>query len=139
MSRPFERTVAVLCYLGALRVPLVALVLPEWAFTLPSGLLIAAAAYLYGRKRSAFLCHHGREGLKWALQSNLLLVGLALLTKLCYYAWFYSGLIAANSIWHFGATGFRWAGILVSILTGFIMYKAARGQTTDALTVSSRL
>jgi hypothetical protein len=136
LSRPLERTAAVLCYLGALRVPLVALVLPEWAFTLPSGLLVAAAAWAYGRKRSPFLLHHGREGFWWSVQSNLVLLGIALLSKFIYYGWYYSGLVAANALWHFGATAFRWAGVLASILTLFVMYKAARGQTSDALTLS---
>jgi hypothetical protein len=122
-----------LCYLGALRVPLVALLLPEWAFTVPSGLLIAGTAWAYGRKRSPFLLHHGREGTKWALQANLLLAAMALLAKGLYYAWFYSGLTAANALWHFSATLFRWSGVLVSILTLFVMAKAARGQTADAL------
>lgn len=125
-----------LCYLGAIRVPLVALVLPEWAFTVPSGLAVALGAWAYGRKRSAFLLHHGREGFWWAAQSNLVLVGLALLSKGLYYAWFYSGLTAANSLWHFSAAIFRWAGVLVSILTLFVMYKAMRGDTSDPLTVS---
>lgn len=128
-----------LCYLGALRVPLVALVLPEWAFTVPSGLLIAGAAWLTGRKRrSAFLLHHGREGFKWALESNLLLAAMALLAKGLYYSWFYSGLPAANALWHFSATLFRWAGVLVSILTLFVMYKAARGESADAFSQSPR-
>jgi hypothetical protein len=131
-----ERILALLCYLGALRVPLVALVLPEWAFTLPSGLLIAAGVWVYGRRRSKFLKHHAREGVVWAVQANLLLAALTLLSKGFYYAWYYSGLAPANVLWHFSATLSRWAGVLVSILTLFVMAKAARGQTGDALTVS---
>lgn len=136
MLRPYERAVAVLCYLGAMRVPLVALVLPEWAFTVPSGLLIAALAWVYGRRRSPFLLHHGREGMKWALQANLLLAAFALVSKGIYWAWFYSGWPWTNTLWHFSATGIRWAGVLVSILTAFVMLKAARGETSDALTVT---
>ncbi|HYF92108.1 MAG TPA: hypothetical protein VD969_07660 [Symbiobacteriaceae bacterium] len=136
MPRLIERAVAALCYLGAIRVTVVALVLPEWAFTIPSGILIAAMAWAYGRKRSPFLLHHGREGLKWAVQANLLLVALALLSKGLYYGWFYSGFPAMGGLWHFSATGFRWAGVLVSVITVFVMLKAARGETADALTVS---
>lgn len=136
MPRWVERAVAALCYLGALRVTVVALVLPEWAFTIPTGLLIAGAAWAYGRKHSPFLLHHGREGVKWAVQANLLLIALALLAKGLYYVWFYSGLTAVNALWHFSATGFRWAGVLVSVLTLFVMLKAARGQTDDALTAT---
>lgn len=138
MPRPFERALAALCYLGALRVTLVALVLPEWAFTIPGGLAIAGAAWAYGRKRSPFLLHHGREGVKWALQANLLLVALTLLAKGFYYVWYYSGVTAANALWHFSATGYRWAGVLVSIITLFVMAKAARGQMSDALTAEPR-
>jgi hypothetical protein len=125
--------VALLCYLGALRVPIVALLLPGWAFTVPSGLVIAGAAWAYGRKRSPFLRHHGREGFKWALQANLVLAGLALLAKGLYLLWFYSGATAANALWHFSASTFRWAGLLVTVLTVYVMVKAARGSTGDAL------
>lgn len=137
MSRPLERTIAVLCYLSALRVPLIALMLPEWAFTLPSGLLIAGAAWLYGRRRSPYLVHHAREGFRWAVQANLLLAAVAVIAKLFYYGWIYSGASAFDVLWHFSATVFRWAGVLVSVLTLFVMYKAARGSTNDALTAGS--
>lgn len=138
MIRPVERAVAALCYLGALRVPLVALMVPEWAFTVPSGLLVAAGAWAYGRKRSPFLAHHGREGFWWAVQSNLVVVGIALLSKLIYYGWYYSGIVAVNTLWHFSAVAFRWAGVLVSVLTLFVMFKALRGSTGDALTAVPR-
>ncbi|HLN64804.1 MAG TPA: hypothetical protein VK464_25040 [Symbiobacteriaceae bacterium] len=134
MPRSLERLLAVLCYLGALRVPVVALAMPEWAYTVPSGLLIAGAVWAYGRRYSPFLLFHGREGFKWALQTNLLLAGLALLSQGLYYLWFYSGWVATNGLWHFGAAIFRWAGVLVSIITMFVMLKAARGRTGDALT-----
>jgi len=134
LPRPFERALAALCYLGALRVPVVALVLPQLAFTVPSGLVLAGAAWAYGRKRSPFLYHHGREGFKWALQANLLLAAFAVLSKGLYSIWYYTGLASVNALWHFSATGFRWAGVLVSIITLFVMLKAARGSTADALT-----
>ncbi|MDB4897096.1 MAG: hypothetical protein JWN15_3358 [Firmicutes bacterium] len=131
-----QRVLAVLCYLGALRIPAVALAVPEWAFTIPTGLLIAAGVWVFARRRSPFLRHHAREGFKLALQANLLLAALALLAKGFYYAWFYSGLTPVNMLWHFGATAFRWAGVLVMVLTLSVMVKAARGQTGDALTVT---
>lgn len=124
-----------LCYLGAMRVPLVALVLPEWAFTVPSGLLIAMLAWWYSRGRSPFLYHHAREGVKWAVQANLIIVGLSLLAMALYAAWFHTGLTLFNSLWHLSATVFRWSGVLVSVLTLFTMIKAAKGLTSDALTV----
>jgi len=136
LPRMYERTIAVLCYVGALRVPLVALVLPEWAFTIPTGLLFAGLAWAYGRKRSPFLLHHGGAGFAWALQTNLLLAAGALVSKGLYYAWFYTGLYPLNWLWHFSGTGVRWAGALVSVITGLVMWKALRGDTTDALTVS---
>ncbi|HWI64947.1 MAG TPA: hypothetical protein VNT75_24220 [Symbiobacteriaceae bacterium] len=136
MPRTYERAVAALCYLGALRVPVVALFLPGWAYTLPSGLLLALAAWAYGRKRSPFLLHHGREGIKWAIQANLLMAAFSLLSQGLYYVWYLSGLPAANALWHFSGTAFRWAGVLVSIITLFVMVKAARGQTSDALTAT---
>lgn len=136
MPRLHERAWAVFCYLGALRVPVVALILPEWAFTVPSGLLVAGAAWGYGRKHSPFLLHHAREGFRWSLQSNLLLAALALVSKLFWHLHLWSDVALFDRVWHFGATIFRWAGILVSILTLFVMYKAARGDTGDALTVS---
>lgn len=136
LPRPFERVLAALCYLGALRVPVVALMLPEWAFTVPSGLLIAGLVWIYGRKRSPFLLHHGREGVKWALQANLLLAAIALLARGLYFGWQYFGWSAMNTLWHFSATGFRWAGVLTSVITLFVMVKAARGQTGDALMTS---
>jgi len=134
VPRPLERTIAILCYLSALRVPLIALVLPEWAFTLPSGLLVAGGAWLYGRRHSDFLLHHAREGFRWAVQANLLLAAVAITAKLFYYGWVYTEVSSLNALWHFTATVFRWAGVLVSILTLFVMYKAARGSTVDALT-----
>jgi hypothetical protein len=127
---------AVLCYIGAMRVPVVALAMPQWAYTVPSGLLVAALVWAYGRKRSPFLQHHGWEGLKWALQANLLLVLLSLLAQGLYYGWYFTGWVPANSLWHFGAALFRWTGALVTILTGFVMFKAAQGSTADALTVT---
>lgn len=136
MPRPLERVAAALCYAGALRVPVVALMLPEWAFTVPSGLLIAGLVWAYGRKRSPFLLHHGREGVKWALQANLLLAAIALLARGLFYVWSYTGWTVLDTLWHFSATGFRWAGVLTSIITLFVMVKAARGQTADALTTS---
>ncbi|MGE5673414.1 MAG: hypothetical protein ACM3XM_05955 [Mycobacterium leprae] len=135
MPGPWERLVALLCYVGALRVPLVALVLPQWAFTLPSGILIALLAWGYGYKRSPFLRHHGREGLKWGLEANAILAVLALLSKLFYYGWEYSGLALINTLWHFTATIAQWAGFLATLLTLFVMLKAARGETGDALSV----
>jgi hypothetical protein len=136
LPRPIERVIAALCYLGALRVPVVALLLPEWAFTVPSGLIVAGLAWAYGRRRSPFLLHHGREGFKWSLQANLLLAAIAVLARGLYYGWYYSGLPAVNAVWHFSATGFRWAGVLVSIMTLFVMVRATRGQTADALTAA---
>lgn len=133
MPTPLERFVALLCYTGTMRVPIVALMLPGWAFTVPSGLVIAGLAWSYGRKRSPFLLHHGREGFKWALQANLVLAALALLSKGLYYLWYYSGLGLANGLWHFSASIFRWAGLLVTILTAFVAFKAARGSVGDAL------
>jgi protein-S-isoprenylcysteine O-methyltransferase Ste14 len=121
-----------------MRIPAVALFLPEWAFTLPSGLLVAAGVWLFGRRRSPFLRHHAREGFKLALQANLLLAALSLLAKGFYYAWFFSGLAPINALWHLGATIFRWAGVLVTVLTLAVMLKAARGETSDALTLSTR-
>lgn len=139
MPRSFtERVLAVLCYLGAMRIPAVALVVPEWAFTLPSGLLVAAGVWLFGRRRSPFLSHHAREGLKLALQANLLLAVLSLLAKGFYYAWFYSGLAPFNALWHIGGTMFRWTGVLVTVLTLAVMVKAARGETSDALTLTAK-
>lgn len=133
MPRPLERVAAVLCYLGAMRVPIVALVIPEWAFTVPTGLLFAGLAWAYGAQRSPFLLHHGREGVKWAVQANLLLVLLSLLAKGLYYLWFYTGITATNTLWHFSAMVFRWTGVLVSVLTLLIMFKARRGLVCDAL------
>ena len=135
MPGPWIRTVAVLCYIGALRVPLVAWVAPEWAFTIPSGAVVAALAWAYGRKRSNFLLHHAREGVRWSLQSNLVLAAMALISKGWYYASRYTGLSAFDGLWHFTAVAVRWAGGLVTVLTLFVMIKAARGQTGDALTI----
>jgi hypothetical protein len=130
---------AVLCYLGALRVPVVAFMLPGWAFTLPTGLLSAGAVWLYGRRRNRpFLCYHGREGFRWALEANLLLAAIALLARGWYALWQVTGLDLFDGLWHFSATGFRWAGALVSIITAVVMYKAARGQTGDALGFTPR-
>lgn len=134
MPGPWMRTAAMLCYIGALRVPVVALVLPEWSFTIPSGVVVAALAWAYGRKRSDFLLHHAREGVRWSLQSNLVLAALALLSKGWYYAWRFTGLAPFDGLWHFTAIAVRWAGGLVTVLTLFVMLKAARGQTGDALT-----
>jgi hypothetical protein len=134
MSQPLQRLVAVMCYLGALRVPLVAFVLPGWALTIPSGLIVAGAAWAYGRKRSPFLLHHGREGFRWAIQANLLLAALSLLSMGLHYGWQHWDIALLGSLWQLGATLFRWAGLLVSIMTLLVMLKAARGQTGDAFT-----
>ncbi|MFZ5813798.1 MAG: hypothetical protein ACOY93_00665 [Bacillota bacterium] len=133
MPRPLERVAALLCYTGAMRVPLVALVVPDWVFTVPSGLLIAATLWLYSRKRSPFLHHHARAGLVWAVQANGLLLLIALVAKLFYLLWFRTGLPALNQIWHFTADAFRWSGLLVTLLTVVVMVKAAKGQTGDPL------
>lgn len=135
MPRPFERLMALFCYLGALRVPVVAFVIPDWVFTLPSGLLVAGAVWLYSRRRSPFLAHHAREGLVWALQTNLLLLAVAVAAKLLYLSWFHTGLPVVNELWHITATIFRWTGVLVSLLTLFVMTKAAKGQTGDPLSL----
>ncbi|MFZ5828013.1 MAG: hypothetical protein ACOY94_27220 [Bacillota bacterium] len=133
MPRPLERVAAVLCYTGAMRVPVVALVVPDWVFTVPSGLLVAAALWLYSRKRSPFVHHHARAGLVWAVQANGLLLILALVAKLFYFLWFRTGIPALNQIWHGTAEGFRWIGLLVTLLTLVVMVKAAKGQTGDPL------
>lgn len=133
LPRPLVRTVAVLCYLGAMRVPVVALMLPEWAYTVPSGLLVAAGAWLYGRRHSPFLLHHAKQGLNWSLQANLLLDAVSLLSKGCYYLWLYTGWSGAGTTWQGMATVFRWAGVLVSVLTVFVMRKAFLGQVGDPL------
>jgi chromate transport protein ChrA len=133
MARPVARAVAVLCYLGAIRVPVVALVVPEWALTIPSGLLVAGLAWAYGAKRSPFLLHHAREGLKWSVQANLLLAAISLLSMGLHALWSQTGGAVIHSLWHLAADLFWWAGILVSILTLFVMYKAAQGETGDAL------
>ncbi len=136
MPRRFERVWAVLCYLGALWVPVIALAVPEWAFTLPSGLLLAAAAWLYGRRRSPYLAHHGREGFQWSLQANAVLAAIALLSKGLWLTWDRTGWAPAETLWHLSATGFRWTGWLVFILTVIAVIRAARGETRDVLTAS---
>lgn len=133
MPRPLDRALAVLCYLGAMRVPVVALVIPDWVFTVPSGLLVAAGLWLYSRRRSPFVHHHARAGLTWAVQANGLLLIIALVAKLFYFAWFYTGIPMLNDLWHGTATLFRWAGLLVTLLTMLVMIKAAKGQTGDPL------
>lgn len=133
MPRLLERIAAVLCYLGAMRVPIVALVVPDWVFTVPSGLLVAGALWLISRKRSPFIHHHARAGLTWAVQANGLLLVIALIAKGFYLAWFATGLPAVNELWHFTAGLFRWAGLLVTLLTVLVMVKAAKGQTGDPL------
>lgn len=133
LPRPLERVAAVLCYLGAMRIPIIALVVPDWVFTVPSGLLIAAALWLISRRRSPFLHQHAHAGLVWALQANGLLLGIALLGKLFYFAWFQTGMPVINQLWHGSATIFRWTGLLVSLLTAVAMLKAAKGQTGDPL------
>lgn len=136
MPRLWERVTAVLCYVGALRALVVALVLPGWAFAVPvTGLLLAGGAYLYGKRRSPFLLHHAREGLRWVIQANLLLAAVALISKGFYYGWLYSGADAFYGLWSFVASIARWAGGLVSIITLFVMFKAARGGTGDALSL----
>lgn len=137
MPRFWERFAAVLCYVGALRALVVALLLPGWAFAIPlTGLLLTGAIWLYARRRSAFLRHHAREGVRWCIQANLLLAGVALLSKGFYYGYRWTDLELFYGLWHFGATVARWAGGLISVITGFVMYKAARGGTGDALTLS---
>ncbi len=133
MPRLVERIAAVLCYLGAMRVPIVALVVPDWVFTVPSGLLVAGVLWLISRGRSPFIHHHARAGLAWALQANGLLLVIALIAKGLYLAWFATGLPAVNELWHFTAGLFRWAGLLVTLLTLLVMVKAAKGQTGDPL------
>lgn len=133
MPRPLERVAAVLCYLGAMRVPIVALVIPDWVFTVPSGLLVAAGLWLYSRRRSPFVHHHARAGLIWALQTNGLLLVIALVAKLFYFAWFRTGIPVLNEFWRGTAEGFRWTGLLVTLLSLIVMVKAARGQTGDPL------
>lgn len=135
MPRPLERVGAVLCYTGAMRVPIVALVVPDWVFTVPSGLLVAAALWLYSRKRSPFIHHHARAGLLWAVQANGLLLLIALVAKLWYILWFQTGLPLFNTLWHGSADGFRWTGLLVTLLTLVVMVKAAKGQTGDPLSL----
>lgn len=137
MPRPLERTVAVLCYLGAMRVPVVALMLPEWAFTIPSGLLVAGGAWAYGRRRSPFLLHHARQGLTWSLQANLMLAAVSLVSKGFYYLSLYTDWGGASALWQGTAAAFRWAGLLLSILTVFVVRKAALGQTGDPLSSST--
>lgn len=133
MPRPLERTLAVLCYLGAMRVPIVALVVPDWVFTVPSGLLVAAGLWVYSRRRSPFIHHHARAGLIWAVQANGLLLAIALVAKLFYYAWYLTGIPVLNELWHGTADAFRWTGVLVTLLTLIVMVKAAKGQTGDPL------
>jgi chromate transport protein ChrA len=125
------RLAALLCYVGALRVPIIALLLPEWAFTLPTGLLVAVAIWAYSRNRSTFLQHHAQAGIKWAVLANLIMTVLALVSKGLYYGWYRSGLMPFNSLWHLGATVFRWTGLLLSVLTVSLVVKAVRGQTKD--------
>lgn len=127
------RLFAMACYLGALRVPMVALVLPEWAFTIPSGLLVTGAAWLYGRRRSPFLSQHARAGFRWSLQSNLLLAGIALVARALHWGWRTLGWDGFHSLWYASATLFRWAGLLVTLVTLTVMIRAARGQVGDAL------
>lgn len=136
MPCPLQRTVAVLCYLGAMRVPVVALLLPEWAYTIPSGLLVAGGAWLYGRRRSPFLLHHARQGLLWSLQANLLLAAISVAAKGLFHVWRYTGWSGANTLWHGTAALFQWSGLLVTVLTVVIMRKAFLGQTGDALSVT---
>lgn len=124
---------AVLCYLGAIRVPVVALIVPDWVFTVPTGLLVAGGIWLYSRRRSAFCYHHARAGLTWAVQTNGLLLLIALAAKLLYALWFRTGIPLLNQTWHLAADLFRWTGILVALLTLLVMLRAARGQTGDPL------
>lgn len=135
MPRPLERAAAVLCYTGAMRVPIVALVVPDWVFTVPSGLLLGALLWLYSRHRSPFIHCHARAGLLWAVQANVLLLSVALLSKLTYAVWFRTGMPLLNQVWHGTAGLFRWSGVLVTLLTVIVMVKAARGQTGDPLSL----
>lgn len=133
LPRPLLRLAAVLCYLGAMRIPIVALVVPDWVFTVPSGLVIGVALWLISRRRSPFLHQHAQAGLLWALQANGLLLGIALFGKLCYYGWFRTGIPLINQLWHGSATVFRWTGLLITLITLVAMWKAAKGQTGDPL------
>lgn len=138
MPNWLHRTTAALCYAGALRVPVVALVLPEWAFTIPSGLLIAGLAWWYGKRHSPFLLHHAREGFRWSLQANLLLAGLALFSMLCHFIWIRWDTHGAYLLWNLMATVVQWAGVLISILTLLVMAGALRGHTGDPFEIGRR-
>lgn len=139
MESVLRRIVAALCYMGALRVPVTALLLPEWAFTLPSGLLIGAGAWWYGRQRSPFLRHHAREGLRWSLLANLLMAALAALSALLHLLGARYALTASLWAWHLMAVVVRWAGVLVSILTLLAMARAVRGQTGHPFDLNGRV
>lgn len=134
LSPRAERALAALCYLGALRVPVVSWFLPGLALTLPSGLIFTGIAWLYGRRRSPFLLHHAREGLKWSVQANLLAAMVSLLSMAFHFAWEQTGIHLLSQLWHWCAVGLRWLGGLVSVLTLYSMFKAARGSTADAFT-----
>lgn len=133
MPRLPARILAVLAYAGALRLPTSAWVLPDWLYTLPWGLLLAAGLWAWARRRSPFLAHHGRAGLLWTLQVSGLLLAVSLLAELCYAAWFHTGVPLVNRAWHLTADLYRWSCLLSSLLTLLAMYRAARGQTGDPL------
>lgn len=138
MEHLSRRITAALCYTGALRVPITALLLPGWAFTVPSGLLVSMAAWWYGRRRSPFLLHHAREGLRWSVQANLLMAGLAVISALLHLMGARYSLPYALWAWGLMATVVRWTGVLVSILTIMAMIRAIRGKTGHPFDLEGR-
>ncbi|MEW8977028.1 MAG: hypothetical protein AB2385_01375 [Symbiobacterium sp.] len=132
------RVLAVLAYTGALRLPLDSWLLPQWPvpdwlYTVPGGLLLAGGLWAWARGRSPFLAHHGRAGLLWALQVNLLLTAISLFSRVCYDAWFRTGVPLVNQVWHLAAEVYRWTAVLCALLTFLAMVRAAKGQTGDPL------
>jgi hypothetical protein len=125
------RLLAALCYLGALRVPVAALAMPEWSLSVPAGLAVAGMAWCLGRRLSPFLLHHAREGLRWSIQANLLLAALALLSMLFHQLREQLGWSWGERLWHLAALVVQWTGVLVSILTLLVMSRALRGSTED--------
>lgn len=133
MPRPLARVAAACCYLGAIRLPFLPLPYPDWLYTVPGGLVTAAALWLASRGRLPFLHHHARAGLLWAVQANGMLFLLALVGRFLYAAWFQTGIPLLNELWHLSAEIFRWSAVLVTLLTLAAMRKATRGQTGDPL------
>lgn len=129
------RICAALCYLAALRVLVTGLLMPQWAFAVPSLFLINLAFWWYGRRRSPFLLHHARTGFRWSLQANLLMAALAALSALFHLVGARWAFPYALTAWHLMATVVRWAGVLVAILTALAMARALRGQTADPFAV----